>query len=90
MHLHELLACLALISSAFVCGVVMSLKKGTPFGAVVIHSGPLSGWGYGPAPFQMGIWIGPLCASYYAPCATEQGEGREGLARCVPCRTHHF
>ena len=42
----------------------MSLKKGTPFGAMVIHLGPLSSWGFGLAAFQLGIWTGPLCASF--------------------------
>ena len=27
---------------------------------MVIHWGPLSSWGYGLAPFQLGIWIGPF------------------------------
>ena len=83
MHLYGLLACLALISRAFVCVVVHITRKRYPFGAVVIHSGPLCVWGYGPAPFQLGIWIGPLCAFSYAPCATDEGEGS-------PCRTYHF
>ena len=72
MHLYELLACLALISSAFVCVVVHVTQKGYPF------------WCYGDAfgsPFWLGVWTGPLC---YAPCAADEGEGREGLAKCAP------
>ena len=42
LHLYDLLACLALISSAFVC-VVVHVTKGTRFGAMVIHSGTV--WG---------------------------------------------
>ena len=78
------MSCLHALPSFLVhlCGLLcVSLKKGTPFGSMVIHSGPLSNWGYGPAPFQLEIWIGPLCTSSYAPCATEEGEGREGLAK---------
>ena len=40
MYSYDLLACLAVISSAFVC---MSLKKGTRFSVMVIHSGTLFG-----------------------------------------------
>ena len=81
IHLYESLACLALISSAFVCVVVHVAQKGYPF------------WCYGDtfgSPFQLGIWTGPLCTSSHAPCATEEGEGREGLAKCAPCCTYRF
>ena len=80
MPLYELLACLALISSAFVRVVVHVTQKGYPF------------WCYGDtfgSPFRLGIWPGPLCA-FYAPYATEEGEGIEGLAKCALCRTYCF
>ena len=43
MHLYELPACLALISSAFVCVVAHVIQKGHPFGAMLIHLGTLFG-----------------------------------------------
>ena len=56
MHFYKLLACLALISSAFVCVVVHVTQKGTN----LVLWWPLHGWGYGLAPLQLGIWIGPF------------------------------
>ena len=47
MHLYKLLACLALISCAFVCVVVHVTQKGTRFSTMV-------------PPFRMGTWTGPF------------------------------
>ena len=70
MQLHELLACLALIYSAFVCVVVHVIQKGYPiwwYGgpfqlgicispfSVGDMAWPLSGWGHGVPLFQLGI-----------------------------------
>ena len=54
MHLHELLACFAVISCAFVCVVVhpfylcpIEFVFGFRVRTMVIHSGPFCGWEYG-------------------------------------------
>ena len=85
MHSYELLACLALISSAFVCFHVT--QKEYPF------------WCYGDTfeyPFRLGIWTSrfpvremdwtslrlflcPLCH-----------EGGERFAKCTPCCAYCF
>ena len=90
MHVYELLACLALISSLFVCVVVHVTQKGYPF------------WCYGDtfgSLFRLGIWTGSFLVGdmdwiclrlLLCPYATEEGEGREGLAKCAPCCTYRL
>ena len=86
MHSYELLACLALVSGAFVCAVahpfleVPGIHQEFGFGSrvqtMVIHSGPLSSWGYGLAPFRLGIWTPE----------SESEPPEFSLCKCEPCQ----
>ena len=57
--LVHLCVLLRIVSYRFVVST-QHLNLDSEYERMVIHSGPLSSWGYGLAPFRLGIWIGPF------------------------------